>query len=296
MSDTPLDISIRHNLNTAQGVISLEVALAVQPGTILALTGPSGAGKTTLLRIVAGLIQPQAGLVRHGSEVWTDTTGRVFRAPQRRPVGFVFQDYALFPHLTVRQNLTFALDKGQEEAIVDELLRAVELTELAGQKPAQLSGGQQQRVALARALVRKPQVLLLDEPLAALDRDMRYRMQDLLLDLHRRYRFTMILVTHDLAEIFRLADRVARIEGGRVAQEGSPGEVYTHRQELSQEPLLYGEVLSVEANGGGLVVLALIQQQVRRLRVPQALATQLTPGRSFLLRYSLETPMIELID
>ena len=277
-------------------MVSMEVALGVQSGAILALTGPSGVGKTTLLRIVAGLLRPQAGLIRYGSEVWTDTAGRSFRAPQQRPVGFVFQDYALFPHLTVRQNLTFALDGGQDEAIVDELLRAVELTELAGQKPAQLSGGQQQRVALARALVRRPQVLLLDEPLAALDRDMRYRMQDLLLALHRQYRFTMILVTHDLAEIFRLADRVVRLDEGRIAQEGTPGEVYTHKQELSQEPLLYGEVLSVEADGGELVVLALIQQQVRRLRVPQALALQLTPGRSFLLRYSLEAPMIELID
>ncbi|GAB3163745.1 hypothetical protein GCM10027291_03890 [Telluribacter humicola] len=274
----------------------MEVALAVKPGEILALTGPSGAGKTTLLRIVAGLIQPQSGLVRYGSEVWTDTTGQVLRAPQRRPVGFVFQDYALFPHLTVRQNLAFALDRGQDEGIVDELLRAVELTELAGQKPAQLSGGQQQRVALARALVRKPQVLLLDEPMAALDRSMRYRMQDLLLDLHWQYRFMMILVTHDLAEIFRLADRVARLEDGRIAQVGSPGEIYTHNQDLSEEPLLYGEVLSVEVADDQLVVLALIQQQVRRLRLPQALAPQLTPGRSFLLRYSLETPMIELID
>nr|WP_221307484.1 ATP-binding cassette domain-containing protein [Rhabdobacter roseus] len=297
-----LDITLRHSLSTATGQVPLKVDFRVRAGQIVALTGPSGAGKTTLLRLLAGLVRPQVGIIKVGNETWLDTEKKIQVPPQQRRVGFVFQDYALFPHLTVRQNLTFALEKGQNPAVVDELLSQTELGQLAHRKPAQLSGGQQQRVALARALVRQlaepsvagPRVLLLDEPLSALDRDMRLRLQELLLQWHRRYQLTIILVTHDLAELFRLADHVLVLEEGKLVREGSPAAVYAQAAE-AEGPGLYGEVLACRVEADHALVQALMQGAIHNLRLPRHLAESMTPGRAFWLRYSVEAPIVEWI-
>ncbi len=295
MSATHLDIQLRHALSTASGPVLMDVALSVEAGTIVALTGPSGAGKTTLLRLVAGLIKPQAGRIVVGESVWLDTDRRVFVSPQERKAGLVFQDYALFPHLTVRQNIAFALEKGENPDRVNELLHEVELSQLADQKPHQLSGGQQQRVALARALVRRPRLLLLDEPLSALDRSMRQRLQDFILKLHQQYQFTLLVVTHDLAEIFRLADQVVELEEGKITRQGSPEEVFAHIHPLSEGPALYGEVLSCRPEGEYVQVQALIDQRIHKFRLPANRAAELLPGCSFLLRYSVDSPIVEII-
>ncbi|MEJ7661517.1 MAG: ATP-binding cassette domain-containing protein [Hymenobacter sp.] len=165
-----LDFHLTKALHTAAGPRTLDVALALPPGELLAMTGPSGAGKTTLLRLLAGLDRPDAGFVRFGGQTWSDAAAGQWLLPQRRPLGFVFQDYALFPNMTVRENLAFvAENQADKKQLVSELLELLELTELANRRPALLSGGQQQRVALARALARRPRLLLLDEPLSALD-------------------------------------------------------------------------------------------------------------------------------
>lgn len=295
MPATPLDIHLRQPLKTATGPITMEVALRIEVGTITALTGPSGAGKTTLLRLIAGLVKPESGRIQFGDDVWLDSKKKVFQSPQQRRTGLVFQDYALFPHLTVRQNVAFGLDKGDDTARVDELLHEVELTQLADRKPHQLSGGQQQRVALARALVRRPRLLLLDEPLSALDRSMRQRLQDYLLNLHQSHQLTILLVTHDLAEIFRLADQVVEMDEGKVTRQGTPREVFAQTYPLAEGPTLYGEVLSCEASGDQVTVQALIDQRIHTLRLPAAQAADLQPGRSFLLRYSIEAPVVEVL-
>ncbi|MBU1823003.1 MAG: ATP-binding cassette domain-containing protein [Bacteroidetes bacterium] len=273
----------------------MDVALPLEAGTITALTGPSGAGKTTLLRLIAGLIRPQNGRITVDGKVWLDTGQRIFVPPQVRQAGMVFQDYALFPHLTVRQNIAFGLDKGDDPARVDELLQAVELTQLAQQKPHQLSGGQQQRVALARALVRRPQVLLLDEPLSALDRSMRQRLQDFILKLHQQYALTILLVTHDLAEIFRLADRVVELDNGKITRMGTPEAVFAGAHPFSEGPALYGEVISCRTEGEYVLIQALIDQRIHKFRLPAGQAAELLPGRSFLLRYSVDSPIVEVI-
>jgi molybdate transport system ATP-binding protein len=273
----------------------MDVELLVDAGTIVALTGPSGAGKTTLLRLIAGLVKPGSGRIAMGENVWLDTSRRLFVPPQERKTGLVFQDYALFPHLTVRQNVAFGLDKGEDPAQVDELLHEVELTQLAHQKPYQLSGGQQQRVALARALVRRPRLLLLDEPLSALDRSMRQRLQDFILKLHQRYQLTILLVTHDLAEIFRLADQVVELDNGKITRQGSPDAVFVGVHPLSDAPALYGEVLTCRQEGEYVLVQALIDQRIHKFRLPANRAVDLLPGRSFLLRYSVDTPIVEVI-
>ncbi|MGI4884172.1 MAG: ATP-binding cassette domain-containing protein [Janthinobacterium lividum] len=232
-----IEFHLRKALHTAAGPHVLDVRLAVAPGELLAVSGPSGAGKTTLLRLLAGLDRPDDGFVRAENQVWYDRGARQWLPPQRRPLGFVFQDYALFPHLTVRENLAFAAD-GQPGAgpLVAELLELLELTALAPRRPGALSGGQQQRVALARALARRPRLLLLDEPLAALDLPTRLRLQQVLLDVHQRFRLTTVLVSHDPAEITRLAHRVVELDLGRVGRVGPPA---------PPAPALTGRVVAV---------------------------------------------------
>jgi len=218
-----IDFHLTKALHTAAGPRTLDVALTLAPGELVALSGPSGAGKTTLLRLLAGLSKPDGGFLTFDGQPWYDHARRQWLPPPQRPLGFVFQDYALFPNMTVRQNLAFAAE-GQPDGrrIVGELLELLELTELAERRPAVLSGGQQQRVALARALARRPRLLLLDEPLSALDLPTRLRLQDALAEVHRQFKLTTILISHDPAEIARLADRVVELELGRVLRVEPP--------------------------------------------------------------------------
>jgi molybdate transport system ATP-binding protein len=218
-----LDFHLLKALHTASGPRTLDVRLTLAPGELLAISGPSGAGKTTLLRLLAGLDRPDGGFIQAENQAWYSKERRQWLPPQQRPLGFVFQDYALFPNMTVRQNLAFAAT-GQPQAtrIINELLETLELAELAERRPAVLSGGQQQRVALARALARRPRLLLLDEPLSALDLPTRLRLQQVLADVHRQFELTTILISHDPAEINRLATRVLELELGQVRRLGPP--------------------------------------------------------------------------
>jgi putative spermidine/putrescine transport system ATP-binding protein len=201
------------------------VSLAIEPGSIVALLGPSGCGKTTTLRMIAGLLRPDAGDIIIDGRSITDVP------VHRRNVGMLFQNYALFPHMTVAENIGFGLETRniRRNAAVPRIAAALQLVQLAGfehRMPAQLSGGQQQRVALARALVVEPAVLLLDEPLGALDRGLRQDMQIELRDLQRRLGITTVLVTHDQDEALTIADRIAIMRDGYIEQSGTPAEVY----------------------------------------------------------------------
>lgn len=217
-----MHVQLYHPMHTASGSGVLELEFSLHRGTLLAVSGPSGSGKTTLLRILAGLLRPQRGSIKFGDAMWLDTRGSQWMRPQDRQVGMVFQEYALFPNMNVYQNLAFALQKGQSRTGLDTLIQIVGLEELVYRYPHQLSGGQQQRVALARALVRQPSLLLLDEPLTALDTELRMRLQDYILQIHRHFKLTTVLVSHDYTEIARMADRVMRLEDGRITFDGLP--------------------------------------------------------------------------
>jgi len=199
------------------------LTLTVTQGSFFALLGPSGCGKTTTLRVVAGLEEPTAGTVSIGDEDITRSR------PYKRPVNTVFQSYALFPHLTVFENVAFGLRRrgvrGVEER-TEQMLELVELHEYSGRKPAQLSGGQQQRVALGRALINEPAVLLLDEPLGALDLKLRRQMQIELKRIQTEIEITFVHVTHDQEEAMTMADTIAVMNGGVIEQMGAPAELY----------------------------------------------------------------------
>jgi molybdate transport system ATP-binding protein len=211
-----LSARIDKRLLSAEGPLALSVELSLSAGEVVTLFGRSGSGKTTILRTLAGLSRPDAGRIECGGRLWLDTARGVDAPPQERRAGMVFQDAALFPTMTVRENLRFALQPGQDARAADELLELVGLSALAARRPASLSGGQRQRVALARALVPEPAVLLLDEPLSALDEEARAELQDELLRLHKRRRFTALLVSHDRAEISKLSTRVLTLSDGRL--------------------------------------------------------------------------------
>ena len=208
-------------------VVLAGVSLTVQGGEFFTLLGPSGCGKTTLLRLIAGLDDPDAGEVRIQGRVTRDWPAH------DRPVNTVFQSYALFPHLNVRDNVAFGLRMKRRPELeiqkrVQQVLELVKTSELALRKPAQLSGGQKQRVALARAIVNQPKILLLDEPLAALDLSLRQQLQEELRPLQRSLGMTFLYVTHDQDEAFTLSDRIAILNRGKLEQLGEPRELY-HR-------------------------------------------------------------------
>ena len=199
---------------------SFELSLALGVERTVALVGPSGAGKSSVLRVIAGLARPEAGRVDLDGEVWVDVERRTFRPPEQRRVGLVFQEYALFPHLSVRQNVAFG-GKGR----ADELLERFGLSHLAAARPGNLSGGERQRVALARALARDPGVLLLDEPLAALDAHTKASVRVELEELLRGLDLPTLIVTHDYEDAVALADTVGVLVEGRLRQLGSPAEL-----------------------------------------------------------------------
>jgi len=246
-----------------------DLTLAVASGTFFALLGPSGCGKTTTLRMVAGLERPSAGTVRLAGQ---DVTGV---PAHRRPVNTVFQSYALFPHLDVLENVAFGLRRRRTRDVRARALEALELVELAhlaDRRPAQLSGGQQQRVALARAVVNRPALLLLDEPLGALDLKLRRRMQLELKRIQAEVGITFVHVTHDQEEAMTMADTVAVMNRGRIEQVGAPADLYEHPRTafvanfLGQSNLVPGTV--VEVLDGGRVLG--VDVAGTRLRVPAA--------------------------
>jgi molybdenum ABC transporter ATP-binding protein len=228
----------------------LELSLAVD--STVALVGPSGAGKSTVLNAIAGLVRPAAGRIRCDDETWFDADRGVFVRPEERRVGLVFQDYALFPHLTVRQNIEYARRRP-----ADEYLDRFRIGHLEHARPGSLSGGERQRVALARALARDPEILLLDEPLAALDAhtkvDVRAELQQLLAGLE----IPTLLVTHDFEDAAALADRVGVIVDGRLRQAGSPAELVARPADpfvasFTGANLLHGERRVTGANTVGI--------------------------------------------
>jgi len=195
------------------GYIDLDVAFSCGKGNILVLIGPSGSGKTTIIRTIAGLERPDEGVISYEGETWVDTHNGIFQPSRRRHLGYVFQDYTLFPHLTIYRNVAFASRTPEH---VETLMRLFGIYHLRHRKPAQVSGGERQRCAICQALARHPRVLLLDEPFSALDVITRGTLRDMIVDLKSELHIPIIYVTHDINEALSMADEVLPIVAGKV--------------------------------------------------------------------------------
>jgi len=290
-----IEIFAKKELLTVDGKEELLVDMSLKDGEFVALFGESGVGKTTILRMIAGLEVPNLGKIVVKDRVWFDSKKNINLHPSKRKIGFVFQDYALFPNMTVKENLIFALQKGDDTKIVDELIDMIGLKELINRYPSQLSGGQQQRVAMARALVRKPDILLLDEPLSALDYAMRHKLQDELSKIHKHFNLTTILVSHDPSEIFRLCNRVFQLSKGVIKKQGSPSEVFA-KEHISSSFKFIGEILEIKSCEPVYLLTVAVGTQIVKIMATKSEREGLQIGSRIQIVSKTFHPMIFKID
>jgi len=243
---------LKKELWSTSGKMNLDVEIEIQNGKLLTIYGKSGAGKTTILRVLAGLFTADDGKIEVDDSCWYDSSRNIDLEPQERQVGFVSQEYALFPNMTVQGNLSFALLKNQDKKVVEDLIEMMELGDLRNRKPSDLSGGQKQRVAIARALVQKPRLLLMDEPFSALDREIRNRLQQHVLAVHKEFGLTTIHVSHEAGEVLKMADEVLILDAGKVVNRGTPESIFSHGGSGFN---ITGEVVQIDASGKNLTVL-----------------------------------------
>lgn len=286
--------SLEKKLHGSGGEMLLQLDLEIKEGQLVSIYGPSGAGKTSVLRMLAGLLQPEKGYIEVNGKVWLDTAGGKCLKPQHRRVGYVFQDYALFPNMTVRENLLFALEKHQEKSRVTELLELVELEDLQHRDPATLSGGQKQRVALARALVQEPEILLLDEPLSALDQGMRARLQDYIIKVHQTFGLTTLLVSHDVSEILRMSEKMYVVKAGRVVQEGTPDAIFSD-DKISGKFRLTGTITKIQQNGVVYIISVLAGINLIKVIATEEEALALAKGDQVMVVSKAFNPLIRKI-
>lgn len=283
-------VKVKKQLISYNGVFTLSADFKVEKGEFLTIFGKSGSGKTTILRMIAGLEKPDEGYIEFDGKVYFDSSKGINLPPQKRNVGFVFQNYALFPNMTVFENLAFAVDKKEKDK-VEEILKVVELYNLKDRYPSSLSGGQQQRVALARAIVKNPDILLLDEPLSALDYSIRSKLQDELKKLHKMFNLTTILVSHDKPEVFKLSDRVIYLEDGKIKKVGTPREVFI-KKNISGKFSFYGTVLDIRK----LDILNIITVDINGNLVEVATTENFNIGDEILIGSKAFSPIIKKIS
>jgi molybdate transport system ATP-binding protein len=258
-----INFSLQKMLHAGDGEMRLDVNCEIENGAFISLYGPSGAGKTSLIRMLAGFMKPDSGFIKVEDKIWFDSENKINIAPQHRLAGFVFQDYALFPNMNVEENISFALSKNESKKMVNDLMEVTGLTGLRDKKIQLLSGGQQQRVALARALVRKPQLLLLDEPLSAIDIEMRSKLQETLMAIHSLYKITSIIVSHDINEIVKLTSKTIHLTLGRMLQYSEPTEIFLDK--FYEPSSFHGIFLSAEKNETGYIFLVLAGNQLIKI-------------------------------
>ena len=280
-----LAINIRKTLLGATGNMELDIDLMIKEHAFVALAGKSGSGKTTLLRVLAGL-ESAAGSIKVDGVIWQDE--KKVLSSQKRGIGFVFQDYALFANMSVKENLLYVC---KDETLADELLEMTELTALRDRLPSSLSGGQQQRVSLCRAMMNRPKLLLMDEPLSALDPEMRSKLQHDILNLHKIFGTTTVMVSHDPSEIYRLADFMVVLDAGKIVKEGTPKEVMLKTQG-SQKFSLRGELLDIIKADVIYVGVVSIGQQIVEVVMDSEEAKQFSVGESVLISTKAFSPTI----
>ena len=266
-------IDINKKLHGANGKMNLDISLKIEDGEFIALTGQSGSGKTTLLRILAGL-EEAYGTIQVEDKLWLDNKKAL--APQKRQIGFVFQEYALFANMSVEQNLLYV---NNDKELANHLLEITELDKLKKRLPNTLSGGQKQRLSLCRAMMNKPKLLLMDEPLSALDPAMRTKLQNEILQLHKEFKTTTIMVSHDPSEIYRLANRVVVLNLGEIINDGTPKDILL-KTSGSQKFSFEGELLDIIKADVVYIAIVSIGQQLVEVVLSKSEAKDLKIGQS----------------
>ncbi|MDR3345938.1 MAG: ATP-binding cassette domain-containing protein [Campylobacteraceae bacterium] len=283
-----ISIDINKKLHGANGEMTLSIKLDLREKEFISLNGKSGSGKTTLLRILAGLESAQGKIVVDG-EIWQDEN--LFLPPRKRRIGFVFQDYALFENMNVEQNLLFV---NKDIKLANYLLGATELESLRKRGVGELSGGQKQRVSLCRALMNKPKILLMDEPLSALDHEIRAKLQNEILTLHKEFGTTTILVSHDPSEIYKLSQRVITLQNGQVARFATPTETLL-KTSGSQKFSFDGELLEIKKIDVIYVAIIAIGQQLVEVVVDESEAKSFSVGQKVRVSTKAFSPNIAAI-
>ena len=286
-----IEVSIYKKLISNSEDMILDVNFNISKGKLVTLYGRSGAGKTSILKIIAGLVKPDDGHIEVNNIKWYDRENNVNLPTQKRNLGLVFQDYSLFPNMTVKENLTFALSKNQDKNIVKELIEIVDLGNLQNRDPGTLSGGQKQRVALARTLVQRPEILLLDEPLSALDDEMRIKLQKYILKVHQEFKLTTILISHDISEIIKMSDYLMEIDHGKIVSQGTPTMLFTNNTS-GREVKLSGEVINIELHESMATISVLIGRDLIKIQTNLEEAQRLNIGKKVLITSEIFNPVI----
>ena len=281
-----INIDIKKQLNGSNGNMNLDINLKINEGDFIAISGQSGSGKTTLLRILAGFEEAK-GSIQISDEVWLDEKNSL--SPQKRNIGFVFQDYALFDNMDVLENLLYVKN---DKKLARHLLEITQLDKLQKRLPSTLSGGQKQRVALCRAMMNKPKLLLMDEPLSALDPKMRTTLQNEILQLHKLFNTTTILVSHDPSEIYHLASRVIVLEQGKVVNDGTPKDILL-KTSGSQKFSFEGELLDIIKVDVIFIAIISIGQQLVEIVVTKEESKNLKIGQKITVGTKAFIPTIK---
>ncbi|MCT7472739.1 ABC transporter ATP-binding protein [Aliarcobacter cryaerophilus] len=283
-----ISLNIKKELHGSNGVMNLDINLSLQNGEFVALSGVSGSGKTTLLRVLAGL-EEASGEIIVDDEIWLNE--KIKKPIQKRDIGFVFQDYALFPNLSVIDNLLYVK---KDKDLAKQLLNLTDLYELKNRYPNSLSGGQKQRVSLCRALMKRPKILLMDEPLSALDPHMRLKLQDEILTLHKEFKTTTIMVSHDPSEMYKLASRVLVLKDGKIIDDGLPKDILLKTQG-SQKFTLEGELLDIIKVDVINIAIVAIGQQIVEVVISNIEAQNLIIGEKVNVSTKAFSPTIKKI-
>ena len=283
-----ISLNIKKELHGSNGVMNLDINLSLQNGEFVALSGVSGSGKTTLLRVLAGLEEAFGEIIVDG-EIWLNE--KIKKPIQKRDIGFVFQDYALFPNLSVIDNLLYVK---KDKDLAKQLLNLTDLYELKNRYPNSLSGGQKQRVSLCRALMKRPKILLMDEPLSALDPHMRLKLQDEILTLHKEFKTTTIMVSHDPSEMYKLASRVLVLKDGKIIDDGLPKDILLKTQG-SQKFSFEGELLDIIKVDVINIAIVAIGQQIVEVVISNIEAQNLIIGEKVNVSTKAFTPIIKTL-